>query len=110
MLITQAKEDYLDFFTLRGQSAHEKVVTPYPHGESHEQAARRTRPLIEEILASDTEVTVIIGHQVVNRVLISGLTQESLESQINYYQEHREIVEIDLDAKTVQIHNIDTPN
>jgi broad specificity phosphatase PhoE len=110
ILISQAKTDYSDFFTRRGRSAEAKVTTPYPNGESPEQATRRVKPLTDEILASDKEVTVIVGHQGVNRAIRSGLTGEPLESIIDYYQEHREVVEIDLTSKTVQVHNIDISN
>jgi broad specificity phosphatase PhoE len=110
MLISQAKTDYTDFFTRRGQSAEAKVTTPYPNGESPEQALKRIKPLTDEILASDEEVTVIVGHQGVNRAIRSGLTGEPLESLIYYYQEHREVIEIDLPTKTALVHNIDFSN
>lgn len=110
MLISQSKTDYSDFFTRRGQSAEAKVTTPYPNGESHEMAFKRIKPLTDEILASDEEVTAIVGHQGVNRAIRSGLTGEPLESLIYYYQRHREVIEIDLPSKTVLVHNIDISN
>jgi broad specificity phosphatase PhoE len=110
MLISLAKTVYADFFTRRGQSAEAKVTTPYPNGESPEQAFQRIKPLTDEILASDQEVTVIVGHQGINRAIRSGLTGEPLESLIYYYQEHREVVEIDLPSKTALVHNIDISN
>jgi probable phosphoglycerate mutase len=110
MLISQAQTDYADFFTRRGRSAESKVITPYPNGESPEQALKRIKPLTDEILASDEEVTVIVGHQGVNRAIRSALTGEPLASLIYYYQEHREVVEIDLLSKTALVHNIDICN
>jgi broad specificity phosphatase PhoE len=110
MLISQARTDYSDFFTRRGRSAEAKVSTPYPNGESPEQALKRIKPLTDEILASGEEVIVIVGHQGVNRAIRSGLTGEPLESLIYYYQEHREVVEIDLPSKTALVRNIDISN
>ena len=110
MFISQAKTEYSDFFTRRGRSAEAKVSTPYPNGESPEQALKRIKPLTDEILASDEEVTVIVGHQGVNRAIRSGLTGEPLESIIDYYQEHRDVVEIDLPSKSALVHNIDISN
>ena len=110
MFISQAKTEYSDFFTRRGRSAEAKVSTPYPNGESPEQALKRIKPLTDEILASDEEVTVIVGHQGVNRAIRSGLTGEPLESIIDYYQEHRHVVEIDLPSKSALVHNIDISN
>ena len=110
MLISQAKTDYSDFFTRRGRSAEAKVTTPYPNGESPEQATRRVKPLTDEILASVKEVTVIVGHLGVNRAIRSGLTGEPLESIRDYSQEHREVVEIDLTSKTALVHHIDISN
>ena len=110
ILISQAQTDYADFFTKRAQSAETKVTTPYPNGESPGQALLRIKPLTDEILASDEEVTVIVGHQGVNRAIRSGLTGEPLESLIFYYQEHREVVEIDLPSKTALLHHIDSSN
>ena len=110
MLISQAQTDYADFFTQRAQSAEAKVTTPYPNGESPGQALQRIKPLTDEILASDEEVTVIVGHQGVNRAIRSGLTGEPLENLIFYNQEHREVVEIDLPSKTALLHHIDSSN
>jgi len=110
MPVAQVLAEYSDFYFRRGQSVETKVQTPYPNGESPNQALIRATPLIDDILTDDKDVTVIVGHEYINQALISGLTRKFLQKIIHYHQQHREVVEIDLSSKTISVHNIDNAN
>lgn len=98
------------FLAERGASPHAKVITqhPGPDGESYEDGAKRVQPVVDEILKSTNEVTVVVGHQAISRAIWAGLAGIPMEEIIDYYQPHDAMIEIDIDHGTWREQKIST--
>ncbi len=100
----EVKEKYPKIFRDIYQYPEKKI----PKGESINDVQKRVMPLIEKIAQEPGNPTIIVvGHNVVNRVIISSLIGIPLNKTKNIKQKNAAITTIDLEPDFAQLYTLD---
>jgi broad specificity phosphatase PhoE len=102
--IDQAKALYPEYYERRRTDNHYRAHAPWPGGgESYVDVHQRVTPIAEALEVVGYDI-VVVGHRIVNKLLMGLLTGSPIEEVADYVQGHNEIIEVILPDKTVRSH------